>query len=351
MKMKKLLACALALAMAASAAGCSGSGASTSAAPSEAAPSGDASAAPSEAPASKSDFPGNRQITIVVPYSAGGASDTTTRIFATEFEKALGGGKVLVTNVTGASGAVGLEQVRSSKPDGYTVAYMPVESTMLKALGFTDLSTDDFRFIGRAMITPAAITVRADSPWQTFDEFITYSKEHPGEIQVGNSGTGSIWQVAAASIEDKCGVEFTHVPFDGAAPAIAALLGNNIQAVAVSPSEVKNNVDSGDFRVLAVLGEGHSSVVPDVQTATEMGIDVVIQGWGGFAVPKDTPEDVIKVMEAAAETAINSDAMKQLLSERGFDFAYLNGSDMDAKAKEELAYFNELIPKLGIVNG
>ncbi len=302
----------------------------------------------SEEEASSTDFPAGKQITIVVPYSAGGASDTTARIFASELEKAIDT-KVLVTNVTGASGAVGLEQVRSSKADGYTIAYMPVESTMIQSLGYTDLSTNDFRFIGRAMTIPAAITVRADSPWQTFDEFISYAKEHPGEIQVGNSGTGSIWHIAAASIEKECGVEFTHVPFDGAAPAVAALLGNNIQATAVSPSEVQTNVESGDFRVLAVLGEGRSSVVPEVETAQEMGIDVTIQGWGGFAVPKDTPDEVVGILEKAAETAINSEALKEVLESKGFEHAYLGAKRMDILAAEELSYFSELIPTLNIV--
>lgn len=293
-------------------------------------------------------YPAGKQVTIVVPYSAGGASDMTARIFASELEKSLGT-TILVTNVTGASGAVGLEKVRSSKADGYTIGYMPVESTMLRALGFTDLSTDDYRFIARAMTIPAAITVKADSPWQTFDDFITYAKQNPGEIQIGNSGTGSIWQIAAVTVEKETGVSFTHVPFDGAAPAVAALLGGNIQAVGVSPSEVKTSVDSGDLRVLAVLAEDHSSVVPAVKTAEEMGVDVVIQGWGGFAVPKDTPDEVVAILEAAAKTAINTDAMKKLLATKGFEHSYLSGSEMDAKAAAELEYFSELIPTLGIV--
>lgn len=335
--MKKILALALAAAMALSLAACGKKGSP------DASKSQDSSGSVTQ----NVDFPGNKQISLIVPYSPGGASDTTARIYASELEKALGT-TVVVSNVTGASGAIGLEQVRNSNPDGYTIAYMPVESTMLRALGFTDLSTDDFKFIGRAMTIPAAVTVRADAPWNTFEEFIAYAKEHPGEVQVGNSGTGSIWHVAAASIEDKCDVEFTHVPFDGAAPAVAALLGNNIQAVTVSPSEVKTNVDSGDFKVLAILGEGHSSVVPDVQTAQEMGIDITIQGWGGFAVPKDTPQEVIDILVKASETAINSQAVKDLLAERGFEHAYLNGADMDAKAAAELAYYGELIPNLGI---
>lgn len=336
--MKKILALALAAAMSLTLVACGGS--ETPAASGSASSGGSSSA-------ETVDFPGNKQVSLIVPYSAGGASDTVARIYASELEQSLGT-SIVVSNVTGASGAIGLEQVRNSNPDGYTIAYMPVESTMLKALGFTDLSTDDFRFIGRAMTIPAAVTVRADAPWDTFEDFVNYAKEHPGEIQVGNSGTGSIWHIAAASIEKECGVQFTHVPFDGAAPAVAALLGGNIQAVTVSPSEVKNNVDSGDFKVLCVLGESRSSVVPDVPTAQELGIDITIQGWGGFAVPKDTPQAVIDILEKASETAINSDSVKKTLADRGYEHAYLSGSDMDQKASEELAYYSELIPELGI---
>ena len=336
--MKKILALALAAALSLTLVACGGS--KTPAASGSASSGGSSSA-------ETVDFPGNKQVSLIVPYSAGGASDTVARIYASELEQSLGT-SIVVSNVTGASGAIGLEQVRNSNPDGYTIAYMPVESTMLKALGFTDLSTDDFRFIGRAMTIPAAVTVRADAPWDTFEDFVNYAKEHPGEIQVGNSGTGSIWHIAAASIEKECGVQFTHVPFDGAAPAVAALLGGNIQAVTVSPSEVKNNVDSGDFKVLCVLGESRSSVVPDVPTAQELGIDITIQGWGGFAVPKDTPQAVIDILEKASETAINSDSVKKTLADRGYEHAYLSGSDMDQKASEELAYYSELIPELGI---
>lgn len=336
--MKKILALALAAAMSLTLVACGGS--KTPAASGSASSGGSSSA-------ETVDFPGNKQVSLIVPYSAGGASDTVARIYASELEQSLGT-SIVVSNVTGASGAIGLEQVRNSNPDGYTIAYMPVESTMLKALGFTDLSTDDFRFIGRAMTIPAAVTVRADAPWDTFEDFVNYAKEHPGEIQVGNSGTGSIWHIAAASIEKECGVQFTHVPFDGAAPAVAALLGGNIQAVTVSPSEVKNNVDSGDFKVLCVLGESRSSVVPDVPTAQELGIDITIQGWGGFAVPKDTPQAIVDILEEASEVAINSDSVKQTLADRGYEHAYLSGADMDAKAAEELAYYSELIPELGI---
>lgn len=332
--LKKVLSATLALAMTAALfTGCSGSSSA----------SGGASANS----AKTANFP-TKQISLIVPYSAGGASDTVARIYAAQLQKVLGK-PVIVTNKTGASGAVGLEYVKNSKPDGYTIAYMPVESTMLKALGFTTLSTDEFKFVGRAMTIPAAITVRSDSKWKTLQEFIDYAKAHPGEIKVGNSGTGSIWQIAAASIEQKTGCKFTHVPFDGAAPAVAALLGKNIDATAVSPSEVKSSVDSGDLRILAVIGDQRSSIYPNIKTAKEQGVDVSVQGWGGFAVPKNTPQNIVDILEKASKTAINSDDVKKLLAQKGYNFAYLSGSDMDAEAKTELKDYSDLIPKLGIV--
>ena len=295
------------------------------------------------------NYPGGKQITVICPMSAGGASDTVTRLVAAELEQALDT-SVIVSNVTGASGAIGMERVRNARPDGYTIGYLPVESTMLKALGFTDLSSDDFRFVARANGNPAAVTVRADAPWDTFDDFIEYAKAHPGEVRVGNSGTGAIWHIAAASVERECDVQFTHVPFDGAAPAVIALLGNNIEAVTVSPSEVMNNVAAGDLKVLCVMGEDRSSVVPDVPTARELGYDLAIQAWGGFGVPKDTPQAVIDILEKAFETAVNADTLKRVLADRGYEHAYLNASDMDAYAAQQLAYFSKLIAELGIAN-
>lgn len=288
-------------------------------------------------------FP-RKQIQIVVPYAPGGASDTVARIYGKELEKELG--KPVVVNRTGASGAVGLESVKNSKPDGYTMSYMPVESTMISALGLSDISSDDFTFVCRIMTIPAAITVSADAPWNTLDDFLKYAKENPGKITVGNSGPGSIWNVAAASLEQATGVKFTHVPFDGAAPAVAALLGKNISAVSVSPSEVKTNVDAGQFKVLAVIGDQKSSVVPNVKTTKEMGIDITAMGWGGFAVPKGTPKEVVQILNDASAKVAQSEELKKLLADRGFEYAYLNGKDMDAFAKSQLAQYKELIPQL-----
>ncbi|MDR1536126.1 MAG: tripartite tricarboxylate transporter substrate binding protein [Planctomycetota bacterium] len=289
-----------------------------------------------------------RQIAITVPAAPGGASDMTTRIFTSQMEKILNV-PFLVANRPGASCSIGMEYVKNRAPDGYNLCYIPVESVMIRSLGITDISSNDFAFFGRAMTIPAALTVRKEAPWNTFDEFVAHAKANPRAIRVGNSGTGSIWHIAAAAIETATGVSLTHVPFEGGAPAVAALMGANIDAVTVSPSEVQAGVDSGEFKVLAILGEKRSGVVPEVKTAAELGYDnIKVLGWGAFAAPRNTPPEIIAVLEKAAAQAINSDEVKKFFKERGFDHSYLDAAGMTAFAKEQLAFYDEMIPKLGI---
>lgn len=295
---------------------------------------------------SEKAFPSG-EVTIVVPYSPGGASDTVTRIIAKNVEPELGV-PVIVTNKTGASGSIAMDYVRKSTPDGYTICYMPVESTMVGALGYTDLKPADFNFIAGAMTISAAITVNADSPWNSIEELIEYAKENPGKVSVGNSGTGSIWHIAAASLEEAEGIKFNHVPFEGAAPAIAALMGNHIDVVTVSDSEVQPNVENGDFKLLAVMGDQRSPAFPDVPTLKESGIDVTAFGWGGFAVPAGTPDDVKATLEAAFKKAIESDDFAKLCAERGMTQNYMTGEEIQTFANNQYDLYSELIPKLGI---
>lgn len=290
-----------------------------------------------------------KQITLVVSAAPGGASDMTSRIYATQLEKLLGK-PVIITNKPGASCSIGMEYVKNRRPDGYTLGYIPVESAMIKPLGLTDISSDDFVFFARAMTIPAAITVHKSAPWNTFAEFVEYAKANPGKTKVGNSGTGSIWHISAAAVEEATGVTFNHVPFDGAAPAVAALMGKNIDAIAVSPSEVKSGVDAGEFKVLAILGEERSNVVPDVPTAKELGFDVTTLAWGAFAAPLGTPQEIIDILEKASATALNSAEVKNFFNERGFDWAYLNGKDMKAFADQQLKFYTDLIPKMGLAS-
>lgn len=292
------------------------------------------------------DWP-TKQITIVCPYSPGGSGDTLARLLAPELEAALGV-PVIVTNKTGASGAVGLEYVKNAKADGYTLCYLPVDSCILKPMGISDVSCEDFYSLGRAIVNPSALTVRADSKYNTMEDFINDIKTNPGMVTEGNSGVGAFWHICASSFENATGGSMTHVPFDGAASAAAALLGSNVDAIFVAPGEIRSNLDSGELKVLANLGEERSFSAPDVPTAKEQGLDITIQGWGCLGVSKETPDEIVEILKDAFEVAVNKESVKEAILGRGLDYSPESGEVMDEYAKEQLQSFTELIEKIGL---
>ena len=187
----------------------------------------------------------NRAVELVVPSSAGGGTDSMARALSDVMRKHLAQ-PLVVVNKPGASGAIGMQDVLNAKPDGYKVCVVFAELAILPHMGQVKFSADDFTLIARLNADPSAITVKADAPWKTIEEFLAAARSAPGKLQVGNAGNGSIWHLAAAALEDRTQLKFNQIPFQGAAPAVQALLGGHVDAVAVSPGEVSAHVTAGD---------------------------------------------------------------------------------------------------------
>ncbi|MEJ5228439.1 MAG: tripartite tricarboxylate transporter substrate binding protein [Pseudothermotoga sp.] len=286
----------------------------------------------------------DKPITFIIQAAPGGASDMTSRTITAIAQEILGV-PITCTNITGASGAIAMKKLQTSKPDGYTMGYVPVELSMVKALGFADFGPEDFDLLMRIMVIPAAVTVRSNAPWKTIQEFIDYVKSHPGTVTVGNSGPGSIWHIAALSLEKAIGTKLVHVPFDGAAPAVAALMGGHITAVTVSPTEVRSGVESGQLRILAVLSDERSPLFPDVPALKELGYDVSVAAWGGLALPKGVDPQVYKTLADAFKKAYDSEEFQKFLKDRGMTPAYLDGEQFKAFAIAQYNMYMEFIPK------
>jgi tripartite-type tricarboxylate transporter receptor subunit TctC len=292
----------------------------------------------------QSAFP-EREVTIVVPFNPGGASDMTARIIAKGMEADLGK-PVVVVNRAGGSGGVGMSQVARSAPDGYTLSYIPVELVMHKALKLSELSPDSFEFIGQTTMVPAALTVPVDAPYNTVADFIKYAKENPGKVRVGNSGTGSIWHIAASALEGNQGVTFNHIPFEGAAPAVTALMGKHIEAVAVNAGEVKAGVDAGKLKILAIMTPERDPAFPDVPTLIESGINLEFAGWGGFAAPNGTTKPILDRLGAALQKAASTDEFKEFITSRGMVVRYRNPEDCRKFVDDQYVFFNDLLSKM-----
>ncbi|UOQ44285.1 tripartite tricarboxylate transporter substrate binding protein [Halobacillus salinarum] len=288
------------------------------------------------------------QIELIVPYAAGGGTDAVARSIAKIAEKKLNT-SIGVVNKPGGGGAVGMSEGANAKPDGHTLTLGTVELTTLPHLGLANFTYKDFTPVAQLNFDPAAITVPADAPYDTIQEFIDYAKENPGEIRVGGSGTGAIWHLAAESFAKANGIDLKFVPFDGAAPSITSLLGGHIEAVSVSPGEVLTQVKAGKLKTLAVMSDERSKALPDVPTLKEEGVKSVNVGaWRGIIAPKDTPDDVVKELETAFLEAAESKEFKKFMDNNGLGIKTRSSEEFKEEMRGSNESFKELIQSLGI---
>ena len=300
-----------------------------------------------ESTGTTTDFP-TKQLNMIVQASPGGLSDQVSKETG-DLMGALMGQTVVCQYKPGGSGAVGMSFIQASNPDGYTIGHTPLELVMMKPLGYADLAPEDLTLLGRAYTTVGALAVKADDDrFGTVEDFLTYAKEHPGETAVGNAGTGSIWHIGAVGLEKAADVTLNHVPFDGASKSIAALMGGHVDAVVCAPIELLSGVEGNELKVLATMGEERSKAFPDVPTLKESGVDYELLHWGGFAAPKDIPEDVKKVLQNALKEAVESDEYAAFMEERGMEPAFLCDDEYDAFIAEQTEFLGGLIEEAGL---
>jgi tripartite-type tricarboxylate transporter receptor subunit TctC len=293
----------------------------------------------------------DKPIELIVPFAAGGGTDVLARALAEAARPHLGQ-SLIVVNRAGASGGVGWSELIHARPDGYKLAIITVEITMIPHMGVVKFSSDDVLPIARLNADPATLAVPAESRHKTVEAFLAAARQAPGSLRVGNAGPGSLGHLAAAALEDKAGVRFTHVPFRGANPAVLDLLGGHIDAVAVTPVEVASYVQAGKVRPLALMAEQRIGAGwEQVPTLRERGIDVVVGGWRGLAAPKGTPAPVLAVLRDAMAKTLREPALRDTMAKQNMGEGYLD----DAAFKEVIArdntIFRELIQRLGIKPG
>ncbi len=251
----------------------------------------------------KEEWP-TKQIELVNPFGAGGAADVQARKLADILAKDLSQ-PVVVKNTTGAGGAIAYNEVKRSKPDGYTMIWYSGAINTLAARKQIQFDYNAFEPIAGIGFETIAIAVNKTAPWKTFKDLIAYMKQNPGKVTIGNSGMGSVTHMVPVAMAAKAGVQVVHVPF-GTGLAVAALMGGKIDVSSQHPAEILSQVKAGEVRVLAVSSEKRINLWPDVPTMKESGVDLAFNQWRGFAVPKGTPKVVIDRMSAAVKKAVES---------------------------------------------
>ncbi|MBY8978047.1 tripartite tricarboxylate transporter substrate binding protein [Rhodobacteraceae bacterium NNCM2] len=293
------------------------------------------------------DFP-TKDINHIMPWSAGGGTDTVMRTFLHYAEEPLGVA-VRTQNVTGAQSGVGTLRLMKSRPDGYTMGTLTWDSMI--TVPYFDLvpgyDTDSLAYLANVTLYPTVLAVNTDTGWETLDDFVAAAKEKPGEIKMSNSGTAGIWHLHGLDMADKLGVELNHIPFpNGSAPQREALISGENEAASVSYATVSSAHKAGQVKVLAVMGEERDPNLPDVPTFKELGYDVV---WGGMrvlAVPAETPEEIRATLTAALKEAFDNPEFQQKASDAGMGAYWMDGEQARAFVEKTQTRATALLDKL-----
>jgi tripartite-type tricarboxylate transporter receptor subunit TctC len=269
---------------------------------------------------SAAEFP-TRPIRVVVPYAAGGPTDIVGRVVADFLGKDLGQA-AFVENKPGAQGAIGAETVARSEADGYTILVVAASMIVLNPLLYKKLSYDpvkDFRMLALITEVPVVMEVHPSVPARTVAEFVAYAKKNSGKLTFGSAGTGGTIHLAGEMFKQMAGIDMTHVPYKGAAPALADLLAGNIQVMFDSLGTALPPVRSGMLRALGVSSARRISDLPDVPTIAESGYpDYLVSVWFGVAAPARLPDKVAQALKGSLDRAMNDDAFRTSLEKIGY---------------------------------
>jgi len=278
------------------------------------------------------EFP-EKSIEFLIPFGAGGGADIEGRLLATEMSKVLGV-SVVPVNKPGGGGAVTYTLIKNASPDGYTIGWNSTSILTTTNIGNVDFKHDAMDHIGRVEWQPMPFAVKADAPWQSFDEFVKDCQANPEKFKVSNSGSGSATHLAAIALMDAADCKVTHLPV-GIKRRNASVLSGEADAMIAPMTGAVNLTKAGKLRVLAIPSAERNAVMPDVPTAKELGYDAILDLFRGLSVPKGTPDDVKAKLADAMTKAAKSDAFMDLASKKGFTVEPMVVGDFEALLKDE----------------
>ncbi|MGE5572296.1 MAG: Bug family tripartite tricarboxylate transporter substrate binding protein [Clostridia bacterium] len=260
-----------------------------------------------------------KPIEVIIPWSPGGMTDTTARAIQPLLERSLGQ-PLVMTNMPGASGAIGTDYVYKKKADGYTILFSAeTPAGVMQVMGLADLSFAQFEPIMILTQGVPTITVHRDAPWKTVKELLDDAKAHPGVITGASSGPGASAHIASLMLQKYADVKLTMVPFAGGGPAVTAALGRHVSVTFQSLPEVIDHVRAGNLRILATFTNERTSFTPDVPAlGQEVPALRQVLPWGTFyaiVVKKGTPPEIVDKLRGAVRQAVNDPKWKEFVAQ------------------------------------
>ncbi len=293
------------------------------------------------------DFP-NKPITLIMPWPAGSGVDLWHRAMADAAGKLLGQ-PVIVDNRVGGAGTSGpASMAAGAKPDGYTIAQIPVTVFRLPHMQKTPYDPmKDFTWILHTSGYTFGVVVRADSPFKTFKDAIEFARANPGKFTYATPGAGTSLHIGMEQIAQKAGVKFTHVPFKGGPEGWAALEGGHVMADADATGWAPL-VDAGKFRLLCVWTEKRNPRWPDAPTLNELGFGLILDSPFGLAGPKGMDPAVVKKLHDAFKTALDDPKVAELMAKYDYPKRYMNTADYAKFARQQYEEQRQVVDQLGL---
>ncbi len=270
----------------------------------------------------KDGYP-SKNLNLIVPFGAGGGTDTIARKLGSILEKELNT-QVVIINKTGGAGAVGMTYGAKAKKDGYTITMITREIVSLPLMKLSPITYKDFDLVSLVNMDPAILIVGKDSNFKTFDDIITAAKANPGKLKFASTAKPNFYALA---IENACGVKFNHIPYNGAGEVIPALLGGHADFTLVGPGEAIGQIKARQLNALALMADKRINALPNVPTLKEEGHNIVSGTWRGIAVPKGTDKKIVKKLETAIAEAVKNPEFLEFMDKGTFGIYYLNNED------------------------
>jgi len=297
------------------------------------------------------DYP-TKPITMIVAFPPGGVAELVGRPLAASMEKALGQ-PVIILNRPGAGGAIGTTVAAKAAPDGYTVlmtlssiSIFPVSDPLEgKPVPY---QISDFMPIALVTADPTVLVVRADSPYKTIQDFVAAAKANPGKINYSSSGVYGTLHVAMEMFAGAAGIELFHIPYQGGGPAVTALLGGQVQALASGPAAAVGQIRGGKMRALAGWGEKRLALMPELPTFKELGYkDVEFYIWSGVVAPAAIPPNVQHKLRAAVRAAVADPQFTSAMAKVSTPISYLDAPEFKDFWVADAARLRVAVEKIG----
>ena len=293
-----------------------------------------------------------RNLNMVVPYAAGGPTDTVARVVAQAMGKPLGH-TVIVENRPSAGGILGPEYVKNAKPDGYTILIhhigMATTPTLYRNLRYNPLT--DFEYIGLINEVPMVIVAKSTMPAKDLKEFLAYIKANKDKVSYANAGIGAASHLCGMLFMSAIQTDFLTVPYKGTAPAMNDLLGGQVDFMCDQTTSTTSQIKSGKVKVYGITSAQRVSSLPDVPTLQEQGLKGADVGiWHGLYAPKGTPKPVLDKLVSSMQEALRDPTVRQRFTDLG---AVTYGPErqtpaaLEAHLKAEIAKWAPLIKKAG----